>query len=308
MIPAFTNVDLYVAAAISCLVFVALQLARPRPRNLIRERLAADSGRGRGASHSVALTDSLVGQATARSKAIETLDRELRRAGWYRATARQEFLAVRNAMAIIALIVTGTICVILGPARESMAIRTLGIGAIVAALGWSLPRVYLRGVGNARVRRIRRGLPDALDLMTMCLTGGLSLPEAFAHAAREIRFAHPDLAMELLIVREQSEMRSPELAFQQLSSRIDAPEIVSLSSLITQGLRLGTDVVSSIREYADTMRTRRRQTADERSNKAGVKLLFPLTMCLLPSVFIILWGPAVLDLVQRLQEGLGPGN
>jgi len=141
--------------------------------------------------------------------------------------------------------------------------------------------------------------------MTMCLTGGLSLQDAFTHVSQEIYFAYPDLATEFLIVKRQSELRSSEFAFQQFSKRIDAPEIGSLAALITQGQRLGTDVVNSMREYADNIRLRRRQTADERSNKASVKMLFPLAFCLLPSAFIILWGPSLLELSKFLMSMQG---
>ncbi|MCA9204302.1 MAG: type II secretion system F family protein [Pirellulaceae bacterium] len=229
------------------------------------------------------------------------LDQEIRRAGWYRPTARRDFLSFRNTTVLFVMIICGVIAVGFGPGQRHLAARTVlvGIGGVI--LCWAIPRIYLRNVGNRRVMRIRRALPDALDLMSMCLTGGLSLTESFAHVSREIEFAYPDLSLELMIVKRQSELRSSDFAFDQFARRIDAPEIISLSSLITQGQRLGTDVVTSIREYADNIRLRRRQTADERSNKAGVKMLFPLTMCLLPSVFIILWGPSALELYTFLR-------
>jgi tight adherence protein C len=235
-------------------------------------------------------------------KRMVKLQQELLRAGWYRPTAMRDFLALRNGAIIFVLIFAGVLAVVFGPENPDLVRATIqyGVGGLI--LVWALPRIYLRGAGNMRVQRIRRALPDALDLMTMCLTGGLSLHHAFEHVSREIWFAHPDLAKELQIVKQQTDLRSSEFAFQQFSRRIDAPEIVALSSLIAQGQRLGTDVVTSIREYADSIRLRRRQAADERSSKAGVKMLFPLTLCLLPSVFIILWGPSVLDLYLFLQQ------
>jgi tight adherence protein C len=232
----------------------------------------------------------------------DELDHELSRAGWYKPTAKRDFIAMRRFLIIAVMVLTGTAAVLVGPADRDLVLRIvmLGIGGIVMV--WAIPRIYLKAVGQQRVKRIRTALPDALDLLTMCLTGGLALPEALAHVSREILFAHPDLSMELLIVQSQSDLRSSEFAFRQFSRRIDAPEVAALSSLITQGQRLGTDVVGSIREYADNMRLRRRQAADERSSKASVKMLFPLTLCLLPSVFIILWGPSVLELWQFLQS------
>lgn len=290
---------------IALLVFLLgiglLQVQRDR----IRERLfgaAAGNTGGRGGGGEAVLTPGML-EAILEPPPRETrLDQEVRRAGWYKPNARRDFSSFRNSALIFVMIVTGVIAVAAGPEHPRLVARTIALGLMVLAVVWSVPRLYLRSVGNRRVKRIQRALPDALDLLTMCLTGGLSLSDAFSHVTREVFYAHPDLALELLIVKRQSELRSSEFAFQQFSRRIDAPEIMALSSLITQGQRLGTDVANSIREYADNMRLRRRQYADERSNKAGVKMLFPLTLCLLPSTFIILWGPSLLELFAFLRS------
>jgi tight adherence protein C len=291
---------------IAIFVFVVgagiLQLQRDR----VRERLAGLGGNLPGPTESFAdgdLPALLTPDASTESLAKDTrLDQEIRRAGWYRRTAKRDFVAFRQAGMLFIVIVTGVIVVVIGPEHTRIVARTVVLGLAALILTWSLPRIYLRSVGNHRVKRIQRALPDALDLMTMCLTGGLSLQDAFAHVSREIAFAHPDLALELLIVKRQSELRSSEFAFQQFARRINAPEVVALTALITQGQRLGTDVVNSIREYADNMRLRRRQLADERSNKASVKILFPLAFCLLPSAFIILWGPSLIELGRFLMS------
>lgn len=272
----------------------------------IRERLAASALAGAGAGRTSAWAESLAGQLPQFKSDNGLLDQDLRRAGYYSASARQDYLALRNALVLLAVIVTGAIVVAIGPERQRLAISALVVGLIVTSLCWAVPRMILRSQGRSRVVRIRRALPDALDMISMCLTGGLTLHDALAHVSREIYFAHPDLAVELLIVRQQADMTSLENAFQQLSHRIDAPEVNSLSALITHGYRLGTDVVSSIREFADTMRLKRRSAADERAGLAGVRMLFPLVFCLLPSVFIILWGPAILELYQFFRSLAGP--
>lgn len=305
-----TMADLVTVAGflgITILVFMVgaglLQLQRDR----LRERLlgVGDGRQGTPAGLSTVPsleTFELPAESAGRDSA---LDQELRRAGWYRPTAKQEFRTYRYFAMLAVIVIAGVTAIVFGPERRVLVARTVVAGGAALVLAWGLPRLYLRTVGNRRVKRIQHGLPDALDLMTMCLTGGLSLSDAFDHVSREIVFAHPDLALELLIVKRQSELRSSEFAFQQFSWRIDLPEVVALASLITQGLRLGTDVVTSIRDYADNLRLRRRQLADERSNKAGVKMLFPLTMCLLPSVFIILWGPSLMELFKFLKSMQG---
>ncbi len=306
-----TMADLVTVAGflgVTILVFMVgvglLQLQRDR----IRERLLGGSDGWQGTAAGLGARSSLVdafelpAETSGRDSA---LDQELRRAGWYRTTAKQEFRTYRYFALMVVIVITGAVAIVFGPERRVLVARTVVVGVAAAGLAWGLPRLYLRAIGNRRVNRIQRGLPDALDLMTMCLTGGLSLSDAFDHVSREIAFAHRDLALELLIVKCQSELRSSEFAFQQFSRRIDLPDVVALASLITQGLRLGTDVVTSIRDHADNLRLRGRQLADERSNKASVKMLFPLTLCLLPSVFIILWGPSLMELFKFLKSMQG---
>ena len=285
-------------------VFITGQAAVLLQRDRLRGRLMATEGSS-GNSDMLAsevLSPEAVDLLMNNHNSDTAIDQELRRAGWYRPTAKQEFSALRNSLVTFLLIATGVVCVVLGP-RNSTTVEQVFIFAFVALiLAWSLPRIYLRTSGDRRMKRIRRGLPDALDMMSMTLTGGLSLGESFAHVSREVTVAHPDLALEMLIIQKHVDMRSSEFAFKQFAHRVDVPEVSSLASLINQGQRLGTDVVTSIREFADSMRLQRRQAADERSSKASVKMLFPLTMCMLPSVFIILWGPSVLELWQFLQS------
>lgn len=233
------------------------------------------------------------------------LDYELNQAGWYHLTARQEFLKLRNSFVFFCLMATAAAAFVLAINDFDMGLNLTLVGLALAALLWALPRLYLRMVGRRRVQRIRRAMPDALDLMSMCLSGGLPLTQAFSYVSREVFGSHPDLAVEFLIVRRHAEMRSFEFAFRKFAQRINAPEVASLSSLVEQGQRLGTDIGAAIRDYADGVRLRRRQSADERANKAGVKLLFPLTMCLLPSVFMILWGPSVIELWTFLSNFQG---
>ena len=252
-----------------------------------------------------------VGRAAARlpgpndDARFEQMDLELSRAGWYKADSRERFLKIRATLVIFASLATAAACFTLALEDFKLGAQVAVAGGIFALLIWALPRLYLRAVGQRRLKRIRRAIPDALDLMTMCLSGGLPLNLAFQYVSRELSSAHPDLSTEFTIVQRHGDMRSLDFAFRQFAKRIDVPEVQSLSALITQSQRLGTDISTAIRNYADNTRLRRRQSADERANKASVKMLFPLTLCLLPSVFIILWGPSVLELWMFLQSFQG---
>jgi len=242
------------------------------------------------------------------------LDRELRRAGFYKPTARAEFLGLRNGLVILALIGTGVVALAFGPSAPSVPINlgrivrfhpaflTVVVGLLVAASCWAIPRLVLQYLGYRRVRKVTNSLPFAMDMLTMTMSGGLTLRDALYHVSREIYFAHPALAVELLIIRQHAELTSVDNAFDQFSKRIDSPEVIAMSSLIQQGQRLGTDVVTSINEYADGLRLKRRQTADARSNRAAIQMLFPLTLLMVPAVMIMLWGPAVLELFDFVKS------
>ena len=291
------------AFTVACLIVYTMGMMLTRLRKPAQQlvglgvSLPADvSGRGKRA----------VGQLRgANEDRSDSLDLELSRAGWYNANSRERFLRFRGALVVYTSLATAAACFTLALDDFELGVQVAVAGGVVAILMWALSRLYLRTIGRQRVLRIRRAIPDALDLLTMCLSGGLPLNRAFQYVSQEVSSAHPDLATEFTIVQRHAEMRSLDFAFRQFAKRVDVPEVQSLSSLVTQGQRLGTDISTAIRDYADNTRLRRRQTADERANKASVKMLFPLTLCLLPSVFMILWGPSVLELYTFLQSFQG---
>jgi len=293
------------------LVFWVAHVARKLHRDPLRRQLATATGveapPDAAAVTRRTLVESFAAQLPELAAGGDELDKDLRRAGYYRPTARREFLAIRNALVILVVILAGALAVVVGPGREATAIRVLGVGLLVAAVFWSIPRVLLAIRAKRRVGRICRALPDGLDMISMCLTGGASLQDALSHVGPQLYAAHPDLAVELVIVRHQAEMSSLEFAVEKFAQRIDAPDTAALAALVTQNQRLGTSVVGSVREYADNMRSTRRQLADEKAGKAQVKLLFPVIFCFLPSLIILLWGSAILELWSFFQELGGPG-
>ena len=280
----------------------------------IKERLAIVASGARGTGQRSGTRDWLVENLAQHLPEFRSdhggLAKELRRAGFYRPTAHKEYLALRNILVFAAALGTGIVAVALGPERQTLVRAVIVAGLVAVGLCWGLPRIYVSLAANRREERIRRALPNALDMIGMCLTGGMSLHKALAHVSHEIYFAHPDLAVELLIVRQQAEMTSLDLALGQFAERIDSPEVTSLATLIAQNQRLGTNVAGTVREFADDMRLKRRQLADEQSAKVGLRLLFPVVLCLLPSFFLILWGPALLELWNFFQEfeGVSPLN
>ncbi|HUT09541.1 MAG TPA: type II secretion system F family protein [Thermoguttaceae bacterium] len=292
------------------LVLWVAHVARKLHRDPIRQGLATAAGmeappNDRAATRGT-LVQSFASQLPEFTAGSDELDKDLRRAGYYRPTARQEYLAIRNALVILVVVLVGALAAIVGPQREATAIRVLGVGLLVAAVFWSIPRVLLAVRAKRRVGRVCRALPDGLDMISMCLTGGASLQDALSHVGPQLFAAHSDLAVELMIVRQQADMSSLEFAIEKFAQRIDAPDTATLAALVTQNQRLGTSVVGSVREYADNMRSTRRQLADEKAGKAQVKLLFPVVFCFLPSLIILLWGSAILELWSFFQELGGP--
>ncbi len=126
--------------------------------------------------------------------------------------------------------------------------------------------------------------------------------DALKHVTHEISDSHPDLADELAIVQQQAELSTLEHALRQFAARIDTPEVIALAALVNQNQALGTETAQAVRDYSENLRLEWRQHADERANRVTVLSLLPLVFCLLPAVFIIMWGPAVIELWDFLSE------
>jgi tight adherence protein C len=161
------------------------------------------------------------------------------------------------------------------------------------------PSFWLDSRKGARQTTFRRALPDALDLLVICLEGGLSLPGSLKRVASELRTAHPPLATELNIVQREIQLgRSPGESIQQMGFRTDLEEIRSLASVITQAERFGASLVKSLRVHAETLRVKRQQHAEELAQKASVKVLFPTLLCIFPAVFVVILGPAAYQILE----------
>jgi tight adherence protein C len=303
-------VTVVIFVGIVCFVLLCAYLIHTMRQAQVEEGVE-DDGEGSESTREptareTAMVEGLAGQLPQVAFDKTELDKDLRRGGYYKPHAKRNFLAFRNALVILVVIVTGVLAVIIGPGRQDLVVRVLGIGLLAAISCWALPRVALAIRARRRVDRVRRALPDALDMVAMCLRGGLGLLDSLMNVSREIFPVHRDLAVELLVVRRQADMNSPAFAFQQFADRIDCPETLALSSLVDQNQRLGTNVADSVADFADTMRLKWRQAADARSGRAQLNLMFPVVLCLLPSLLILMWGPAALELFTYLQGLQGP--
>ena len=182
-------------------------------------------------------------------------------------------------------------------------------GLIAGIVGTLSPGLWLDHVKRSRQTKIRRALPDALDVMVVCLQGGLSLPGSLARVARELAVAHPMLAVELSIVERQIQMgRSTGEAVRELAKRFDLEELRSMASVIIQAEKIGSSVVTALEVFAETLRLRRHQRAEEMAYKATVKMLFPTLFFIFPAIFIVILGPAAIQIYKVLIQGVMRGH
>jgi tight adherence protein C len=177
------------------------------------------------------------------------------------------------------------------------------IGALGGVVGMIGPSFWLDRRKAERQLAFRRALPDAMDVLVICLEGGLSLPAAFKRVAGELRGAHPSLAAELLIVEREVQLgRSTGEAMRQFGERSDLEEVRSLASVIMQSERFGASLVRALRIHADSLREKRLQHAEEMAQKAATKILFPTLLFIFPGVFIVILGPAVIHIIELFKR------
>jgi len=225
----------------------------------------------------------------------EALEQDLRRAGYYSPYAAVEYLAARNFIVVLVLLVGGFAAVIANPLTSLP--QVVLVATLTAALiSYIVPRIILFRQASQRLGRIQRGLPDALDIIRMCLSGGLPLRFSLERVAAEVEFFHPEIAVELEVVRRHAEADTMQKALKEFARRMNAPDVNALASLVSQTERTGTQVANAVMDFADGIRRQYRQRAEERATKTAVKMLFPVVLCLSPPIFILLVGPPIVQL------------
>ncbi len=238
---------------------------------------------------------------------FESLEQDLKRAGFYGQSAIVEFLATRNLLTVVILVIGGGLAIAADPG--STLPKTILIAtAVIAAMAYIVPRTMLRSQANRRLGRIQRGLPDALDIIRMCLTGGLPLRDSLERVSREVELFHPDVAVELEVVRRHAEADTMSKALKEFARRMNATDVNALASLVSQTERTGTHVATAVTEFADSVRRQFRQRAEERASKTTIRMLFPVIFCLAPPVFILLLGPPILQLRNFVRDAHAPGG
>lgn len=243
------------------------------------------------------MTESLshvVPHSEGKRKRIQT---ELSDAGKHHRNALINFLSMRN----VALMGWVLLCLMYFVLSDTQGFKLTewfrplmvaggGLLAIFAA-----PRILLSSMASSRKKKIENGLPDALDMIAMSVEGGLPLERALNRVAKEVGGTHDALSDELRIIARQSEAGSFEGAIGAFGKRTSIADVAAWSAIVKQNQSTGGNVVGSLRDYADRMRSNRRQRVEKAGATASVKLLLPVVLFLAPPVFIVLIGPGLLD-------------
>jgi tight adherence protein C len=176
--------------------------------------------------------------------------------------------------------------------------------ALAAVLAYFVPNLWLGRQIERRRTEIRNGLPDAIDLMIVCIEAGSGLDQSLARVAEELGIAYPALTKELDLISAEMRAGKPRIeAFKNFAERTKVDDVRSLVNMMVQTDRFGTSLGQALRTHAETSRTKRRQRAEEKAAKLGVKLLFPLVFCLFPAFYLVVLGPSMLRIFRQLVWG-----
>jgi len=169
------------------------------------------------------------------------------------------------------------------------------------AVGFFGPNEYIRRKASKRQKEISRGLPNALDLMVVCVESGLGLDQAILQVSKELEHAHPEISEEFGMVSLELKAGKRRVeALRNLAERTGVDDLKKLVAVLIQADRFGTGVAISLRQHSDFMRVQARQVAEEKAAKLGVKLVFPIFFCILPSLFVVTVGPVVMKIMREL--------
>jgi len=220
--------------------------------------------------------------------------------------AQMLFLASKTVLATVGFVACGIASLSTG--QDLLA--TAGLVACGGGVGFMLPNLWLMLAISSRKEKIKHGLPDVLDLLVVSVEAGLALDAALKRVGEEMTTVHPELSEELRIAVMESQMGIPRgEALENMAQRSGLDEMRSLISVILQAEKFGTSIAKALRNQADSLRTKRRQAAEERAQKTAVKLMIPLVLFIFPAMGVVLGGPAAIKMIEALKNNpaLGAG-
>jgi tight adherence protein C len=224
-------------------------------------------------------------------------------AGWRNPATPALYFASKTILALTLPALAGIVLALVPAVPTST--KVLFLLLLAASCGYYLPNVVLARIVQRRKREIFESIPDALDLLTVCVEAGLSLERALVKVAGEIHIKSVTLAQELhLVLMEMRAGFTKEKSLRNFALRVGLDDVDSLVAMLIQSERFGTSIGDALRVYSDTLRNKRRVIAEEAAAKIGLKLLFPLIFCIFPTLLMVLLGPAVMQLTRTFSSVL----
>jgi tight adherence protein C len=229
---------------------------------------------------------------------VSSVQRKLVRAGY----REQSYVNIFYSSKVL---VPAAFCLV-ATVTQVYAYSPLFVYAVAAGVGFLAPDFWLNNRVSARKMKLQLGLPEALDLMVICVEAGLSVDKATMRTAEELQISQPAIADEMtLVYLEQRAGRPRAEAWRNFGERTDVDTIRSLASILIQADKFGTSVGKTLRTHSEALRTRRRQDAEEQAAKTTVKLTFPLVLFIFPSLFVVTLGPSMIIMLEGFQQFLG---
>jgi tight adherence protein C len=271
------------------------QLGRPVITNAAQR--AIDDGAEAEPSAVVTFLHGLGSRVPSSEEEVATLKADLIRAGFRSENALPVFYGLRIMVTLLMLF----LCIMMEAKMPPNPVMKLGLMASGIGAGWVLPRFFLEKKVAKRQETLRLSLPDALDLLVVSIEAGLGLDQAIQHVARELAASHPELSDEMsLVTLEMRHGKRRMEALRNFAERTGEAEFRKLVAILIQNDRFGTSMGESLRTHSDFLRVRRRQEAEERAGKVGVKLVFPIFFFILPSMLVVAAGPGLLQVFKYL--------
>ena len=230
-------------------------------------------------------------------KDVSAIRLRLLQAGYQSQAAVPVYLGLRLALPIAMAFSAVTILSVLGMAS------LMGLVAVIwfSALGYVAPSMFIGGRIRRRQKEMQKALPDALDLLVVCVEAGLGLNQALVRVSEEIERLSPVLSEQFALVNLEIRAGTPrDDAFRNMGERTGLDDLKSLMAMLIQTDRFGTSIAQALRVQADTLRTKRRQRAEEAAAKTTIKLVFPLVLFIFPAMFVVILGSAIIQIFEAL--------
>ena len=281
---------------VSLLIAAAAMVLSPSGNAIIQRRLGELRGvpvdeQSAFAENAVKTLKQLARYAPQSPSEMGKLQKRLVCAGYRNKEALTLFMGIRLGVALAAF----------GIASSPLVRANLLLSIGLAAVGYLLPSMVLGRMAKKRQHRIRLSLADVLDLLVVSVEAGLGLDQALQRVGEELASTHPDLSEELRLVNLELRAGTARSdALRNLADRTGVDDLSSLAAMLIQTDKFGTSVAQSLRVHSDTLRTKRRQRAEEAAAKTGVKMVFPLVFCIFPAIWVVTIGPAAIRFVQVL--------